>query len=140
MASAQTPPENELKNVLTALRNDHPTLGVPKLHALLLATRPDWTVSEKRARRLLQNEGLVLNSKTNAKQNAAKGTSFPSSKLIEDLDVSTIADKVEVHYFDTQKGKGLLAKQPLTDGEVVWKEDPFVLAPEWSVSFYLSLK
>ncbi|KAK7688770.1 hypothetical protein QCA50_008309 [Cerrena zonata] len=133
MTSAQTPPENELKDVLTALRNDNPTLGVPKLHALLLATRPDWAVSEKRARKILQNEGLVLNSNTSTKQNSAKGDSFPKSKLIEALDVSRITDKVDVHYFDTKKGKGLLAKQKLTDGEVVWKEDPFVLAPEWEI-------
>ena len=135
MTSAQTPSEIELKNVLTALRNDNPTLGVPKLHALLLATRPTWAVSEKRARKILQNEGLVLNSNPSAKRNTPKGDSYPKSKLIENLDVSKFADKAEVHYFNAHKGKGLLAKQKLNDGEVVWKEDPFVLAPEWFVCF-----
>ena len=29
------------------------------------------------------------------------------------------------------KGKGLVAKERITSGETVWKEDPFILAPEW---------
>lgn len=135
MASTQTPvspPETELKIVLTALRNENPTLGVPKLHALLLTTRPEWAVSEKRARKILQNEGLILSS-GQRNGNATETNSFPKSKLIELLDVSKIADKVEVHYFDERKGKGLLAKQNLAENEVVWKEDPFILAPEWFV-------
>ena len=30
-----------------------------------------------------------------------------------------------------KKGKGLVASEDIAEGEVVWKEDPFVLAPEW---------
>ena len=39
--------------------------------------------------------------------------------------------KVEVRYFDKIKGKGLVAKEKIEEGQVVWKEDPFALAPEW---------
>ncbi|KAG9310945.1 hypothetical protein JVU11DRAFT_8819 [Chiua virens] len=31
------------------------------------------------------------------------------------------------------KGKGLVATEKISEGEVVWKENPFILAPEWDI-------
>lgn len=145
--SSVTPTEADLKVALIKLRTEHPTLGIPKLHALLLAAQPSWTVSEKRTRKVLQAEGLVLSADPKAKTAAAgnkndagdahnradvrSGTLYPSSKMIEGLDVSKYSTKVAVKYFGREKGKGLIATERIEEGEVVWKEDPFILAPEW---------
>lgn len=45
--------------------------------------------------------------------------------------MSKYSKKIEAQYFDKVKGKGLVATEKIEEGEVAWKEDPFVLAPEW---------
>ena len=124
--TAISPPEDELKSALLALKAANPSLGIPKIHALLLAQHPEWTVSEKRTRKVLQNEGLVLNAGS-----ASAGQVYPSSGLIEGLDLTKWTAKVEVKFFNKAKGKGLVAKEHIAEGETIWKEDPFILAPEW---------
>lgn len=128
-----TPTENELKAALVELRGQNPALKITKLHARLLAEHPDWTVSEKRTRKLLQAEGLVL-SPPKVNPNVAKvnaDTLIPVSKVIDGLDVARWSKKIEVKYFNRMKGKGLVATDKLTQGDAIWKEDPFILAPEW---------
>lgn len=55
----------------------------------------------------------------------------PTSRLISGLDVKKWTTKVEPRYFDKRRGKGLVAVEPISEGELIWKEDPLVLAPEW---------
>lgn len=62
---------------------------------------------------------------------------YPVSKLVKGLDVSKWTTKVEVKDFGKEKGKGLVAKEAIKEGDVLWKEDPFVLAPEWYVIFVI---
>ena len=123
-----SPSEDDLKGALLALKTANPTLGIPKIHALLLAEHPEWMVGEKRTRKVLQHEGLGQTASGNG---AAPGQVYPTSKLIEGLDVAKWTTKVEVKYFGKAKGKGLVAKEAISEGEVIWKEDPFILAPEW---------
>lgn len=126
-----SPSDDELKQVLVSLRSENANLGVPKLHALLLAANPSWKVSEKRTRRVLQNEGLILAPVSS------------SSKVIEGLDVSKWTPKVDVKYFGRNKGKGLVAKEKIVEGEIVWKEDPFarcVQGPPWPTDVFASLR
>ncbi|KAJ3523550.1 hypothetical protein NM688_g8710 [Phlebia brevispora] len=139
--SLTVPTEDELTSTLVTLRAENPTLGTAKLHALLLSTRPDWTVSEKRTKKILHSEGLVLGS-SSAQSKAKSPTKdvaddaaslLPVSKLVEGLDIAKWTNKVEVKYFGRSKGKGLVAKELIAEGETVWKEDPFVLAPEWEI-------
>ncbi|TFY56063.1 hypothetical protein EVJ58_g7864 [Rhodofomes roseus] len=137
--SSISPPEDDLKAALHALRAGHPSLGAAKLHAQLLTQHPYWTVSEKRTRKILQQEGLVLSSVTSQNQGhgqpALKGASanFPSSGLVEGLDARKWTSKVEVQHFGRKKGKGLVATEDIAEGDAVWKEEPFVLAPEWEI-------
>ena len=143
VTTTTTPTESDLKAALIKLRSEHPTLGIPKLHAALLAANPSWTVSEKRTRKILQAEGLVLSADPKATNKIgssravgqdgadADDTLYPSSKLIEGLDLSKYSTKVAVKYFGKEKGKGLIATGRIEEGEAVWKEDPFILAPEW---------
>ncbi|PIL25810.1 transcription factor [Ganoderma sinense ZZ0214-1] len=125
--SSISPSEDDLKHALLALKTENPALGIPKIHALLLAARPEWTVSEKRTRKVLQSEGLVQTS------GAGSAHNYPTSKVIDSLDIGKWTAKVEVKYFGKAKGKGLVAKEAIAEGEVLWKEDPFILAPEWNL-------
>lgn len=130
-----SPSEHDLTQALISLRAENPTLGVSKLHALLLSAHPTWTVSEKRTRKVLQNEGLILGPAPSASaKSPSPGEPLPTSRVIEGLDVAKWTSKVEVRYFGKSKGKGLVAKEKIAEGEVIWKEDPFILAPEWYVS------
>lgn len=146
-----SPPEKDLKAAVTSLKSEHPALGIAKLHALLLSENPSWAVSEKRLRRILktfnsdgplaQHQGLEYattgtprgpgpsSSPSTAGSKAAR--IYPSSTLVEDLDISRWTTVIEVKYFDRKKGKGLVAKELISEGKEVWKEDPFILAPEW---------
>lgn len=132
-----SPSEDDLKTALHALRKAFPSLGAAKLHAELLAQHPQWTVSEKRTRKILQQEGLVLSPVSAQNQGPAHprlnaaDDKYPRSQLVEGLDVRKWTAKVEVRDFGRKKGKGLIASEDIAEGEVVWKEDPFALAPEW---------
>ena len=110
--------EEELRIALIALKNEKPSLGVAKIHSLLLDAHPTWAISEKRVRKILQSEN----------------SGHPISRINKSLDVAKWTSKVKVHYFDAFKGKGLVATEKISDGQVLWKEDPFILAPEWYVS------
>jgi hypothetical protein len=142
--SAISPAEEVLKTAVESLKKDHPTLGIAKLHALLLSKNPSWAVSERRLRRILKNSNLDgplaqlqelgrPGPSSSASTTGSKAAHlYPSSTLIEGLAVSKWTTAIEVKYFDRKKGKGLVAKDPIfADGQVVWKEDPFIIAPEW---------
>ncbi|OJT11307.1 putative protein lysine methyltransferase SET5 [Trametes pubescens] len=126
MSTSISPAEDELKTALVALKTANPALGIAKIHALLLSAHPEWTVSEKRTRKVLQSENLVNGTQ------GAQGL-YPTSKVIEGLDISKWTKKAEVKYYSKLKGKGLIATGPLAEGETIWKEDPFALAPEWNL-------
>jgi hypothetical protein len=145
-----TPLEEDLKIAVASLKKEHPALGIAKLRALLLSENPSWTVSEKRLRRILNNstsdggsptgrqalESAITPSgpgpPTTSSTNGSEGAHlYPSSTLVEGLEVSRWTTAIEVKYFDRKKGKGLVAREPISEGQVVWKEDPFVIAPEW---------
>ena len=134
-----SPPEEALRSAVQSLRNQHPTLGVAKLHAVLLSENSEWAVSEKRLRRMMIAEGLTLQPppqqrKATTTPKASPGAHiYPSSTLIEGLDVTKWTAAAEIKYFDKRRGKGIIAKEAISEGQVIWKEDPFIIAPEWCV-------
>ncbi|KAH9996410.1 SET domain-containing protein [Russula compacta] len=130
-----SPPEEDLKTTVVSLKKEHPALGIAKLHALLLSENPAWTVSEKRLRRILKNlEEQEPHPHQQLEFATPAGTHvYPSSTLVDGLDVAKWTTAVEVKYFDREKGKGLVAREPISEGQVVWKEDPFIIAPEWDI-------
>ncbi|KAH9957510.1 hypothetical protein BC827DRAFT_1270204 [Russula dissimulans] len=138
-----SPPEEDLKAAIISLKERHPTLGITKLHTLLLSENPGWTVSEKRLRRILKNseshasprqhQGLESDPTGSSIQVSSETHVYPSSTLIEGLNIAKWTAAVEVKYFDKKKGKGLVAKEPISEGQFVWKEDPFIIAPEWEI-------
>ncbi|KAF9074395.1 hypothetical protein BDP27DRAFT_187636 [Rhodocollybia butyracea] len=130
-----TPSEDDLRDAVISLKSAHPELGIGKIHSLLLGINPGWIVSEKRTRKALQNEGLILQSSADlsSKSQPKSPHVFPSSKLIQNLDVSRYSTKIEVRHFNKKKGKGLVATEKIAKGEPVWKEDPYVVAAEWEI-------
>lgn len=134
MSETRTSPSDpDLTSALAALRREKPALGIPKLHVLLLSENPGWLVSEKRTRKVLQSLGLT-NTVKNSTGNSTGGLKSPSSKLLDGLDPLKYTQKgpaLQVEYFDEKKGKGLTATTNISEGTVIWKEDPFALAPEW---------
>lgn len=128
-----SPADSDLTAALAALRGENPALGIPKLHALLLSSNPGWLVSEKRTRKLLQSLGLT-NAAKNQSSDSGGELKSPSSKLLNGLDPLKYTQKgpaLRVEYFDQTKGKGLIATTDISEGTVIWREDPFALAPEW---------
>ncbi|KAI6022917.1 hypothetical protein BKA83DRAFT_356490 [Pisolithus microcarpus] len=118
--------DDELRAALITLKQEKPTLGVAKIHTLLLDTNPTWSVSEKRVRRLLQEEGLLNNigiANASGKANDEKEHNgvYPSSSLNKTLDVNKWSKKIEVRVF--------VATEPISQGERIRS----VLAPEWEI-------
>ncbi|KAF9450750.1 SET domain-containing protein [Macrolepiota fuliginosa MF-IS2] len=124
-----SPPEDELTSAIVQLKKENPELGISKIHALLMNQYPDWTVSEKRTRKILQTQGLIVS----APGQALSILVYPSSRVVQGLNVQKWTSKVGVKWFDKRKGKGLIAMQEIKEGEVIWKEDPFIVAPEWEI-------
>lgn len=125
-----TPAEDVLTQALVDLKEKEPQLGISKVHALLLKNNPDWIVSEKRTRKILQNQGLIVAPPPGPSDLPV----YPSSRIIDSLDVNQWTSKVAVKYFDKKKGKGLVATEPIAEDEAIWREDPFIIAPEWYVA------
>ena len=150
-----SPSDEVLKEALKVLRAENPTLGVAKLQALLLTRNPEWIVSEKRVKKCLAAENLLLTpplpKKTGGKSNSSNtqmnanadiqvsanespnesAEAHPTSRIIENLDIMRWTKKVKVIDFGASKGKGLVVTEEIKKGEDVWKEDPFVVAAEW---------
>jgi len=121
------PSEDELTMAIVQLKKDNPELGIAKVHARLTGKYPDWTVSEQRTRKIIQNQGLIISTP----RNMHEVNIYPSSRLVAGLHVPKWTSKVGVRWFGKKKGKGLVATQEIIKGEVIWKEDPFIIAPEW---------
>ncbi|KAF8574536.1 SET domain-containing protein [Ramaria rubella] len=130
-----SPSDEELIPVLRALRAEFPTLGINKFHALLLQNQPSWAVSEKRFKKVLQQHCLNSMQTIQPQQSGGggEGKKHPTFRFNEQLNVENWTKKVEVKYFGPEKGKGLVAKEKIENGEKLWKEDPWVIAPEWDI-------
>ncbi|KXN83197.1 putative lysine methyltransferase SET5 [Leucoagaricus sp. SymC.cos] len=124
-----SPTEDELTPAIIELKKENPELGIAKVHALLTNKFPEWIVSEKRTRKILQNQGLIVS----ATGQAPNVQVYPSSRVVSGLNLAKWTPKVDVKWFDKRKGKGLVATQEIKEGEVIWKEDPFIVAPEWDI-------
>ncbi|KAH9476890.1 putative protein lysine methyltransferase SET5 [Psilocybe cubensis] len=122
-----SPHEDELAQALIDLKARDPQLGISKIHALLLKNYPDWIVSEKRTRKILQLHGLIV---APTPPGGYEPPVYPSSRIIETLNIQQWSQKVQVRYFNKKKGKGLVASTDIDEGETIWREDPFIIAPE----------
>lgn len=147
--SATVPDDETIQSVISSIHSALPGLGTAKLHTAVIDARPEWRgmVGEKRIRRVMASskqdpetecpikENDALTTKTKAKKKKKKataGATYPTSSLLPDSAL-TLPPTVAVRYFDKQKGKGLVALSHIGEGEMLWKEDPWILAPEWDI-------
>lgn len=130
-ASPISPSNDELADALRTLRADNPSTGAAKLLAKLLQTKPTWTVSEKRLRKTLQQEGLAtIGSSNGHPPSGNEAVSFPVSHVVTSLDPNKWTQKVRVEFFGPHKGKGLVTTEAIAENENIWVEDPILLSPE----------
>ncbi|KAG8952153.1 SET domain-containing protein 5 [Tulasnella sp. 424] len=71
--------------------------------------------------------------RANGDSSASSDTPYPISQLNQELKVEEWTKKIDVKVFDGMKGKGLVATEDVAEGEVIWKEDPFIYCPDWDI-------
>jgi hypothetical protein len=131
------PSDDELRAAVRATRDAHPDLGVLKLWAAVKDS--GVTVSEKRFRKVLAEVGgtaagggaapaaAAKPKKKKGKKSRRVGDHLePETHLDATLDIAAIAPKVKAAMFGGARGKGLVAAQALQQGEMLWREEPFI--------------
>lgn len=120
-----SPADDELSTAVASLKAASPELGITKVLARLRSDNPSWSVSEKRLRKVLAQ----LQGESAPASGGTQGES--SHDLIADTGLDTtidwsVAPKVKVKMFKDGKGKGLVAREKIQEGEMIWSEDPWV--------------
>lgn len=109
------PSDDAIAAFVEAARVAEPGLGYLKIYAALKRDHPDWSLSEKRFKKVAQtsssSDGTALVARTG---------------LDPSIRVQDVAPKVDIKLFPGGKGKGLVAKAKIYKGEVLWQEDPWV--------------
>lgn len=124
--AAISPSDDILLPALASLREGHPDKGILKLLAQLKIDHPEWAVSEKRFRKALQLAPCPRGGEADPKEKAL----VADTGLDPSIDVKSIAPKVEVKMFAGGKGKGLVAKEGLKQGEMLWQEEPWIVTSD----------
>ncbi|TYJ56672.1 hypothetical protein B9479_002602 [Cryptococcus floricola] len=130
-----SPPDEELIITTKELRAAHPDKGILKLLAQLKLDRPEWSVSVKRFRKAHSATSDGEGSTPGASQSAVTGDKgekplIADTGLDPSVDVASLAPKVEVKMFKGGKGKGLVAKDALEMGEMLWQEEPWIVTSD----------
>ncbi|GMM37823.1 S-adenosylmethionine-dependent methyltransferase [Saccharomycopsis crataegensis] len=95
------------------------SLGIAKLHVLVKAAQPNWSLSEKRLKTLLKKYGLLANQPKFCYVNEITSKPTPGLELPPKIKLQTAKSK----------GKGLYASQFIAKGELIWEEKPFIFVP-----------
>ena len=128
------PSDDELLPLVTSLKASYPDLGIAKLLAQLKIDHPTISVSEKRLRKVLaqtQAPAPEVNGDGKVAEAGGAQSKDGSKDLIADTGLDTtidwsIAPKIKVKMFKDGKGKGLVAREKLLEGEAIWSEDPWI--------------
>jgi len=123
-----SPPEEDLKTAIISLNEAHLTLGITKFHIHLLSENPGGTVSEKRLRRILKNaEGRPLPrpSPLSLQFKLRQRHVYPSPRHHQ-MDGS---GRGQVFVF--RQEKRFVTKELVSEGQFVWKGDPFIIVSKW---------
>ena len=125
-----SPPDDIFLPYVTSLRSSHPSVGVPKLLATLKAEHPEWSVSEKRLRKAVQALQPTNGDIEHEVQKTGNETGLVASTGL-DPSITTIAaslaPKIKIRMFGGEKGKGLVAREKVLQGEVLWQEEPWIV-------------
>lgn len=133
------PSEEQVVAHAASKLQDDPNLGAAKLTGLLQSEN-NWSLSEKRLKAILISSGLrsspavvqpdTTASPSNGTAKKKKKKSSPSYIPRSHLDATLATpDGVKPVYFDSVKGKGLVADRDFKEGDVIFTEDAFISAP-----------
>jgi hypothetical protein len=129
--SSVAPSDEELSPVVTKLRTENPSTGVPKLLQQLKSEHSDWAVSEKRLRKLLQTLNLPSTAVDSTGGDVDGETGLVADTGLDpSINVGGIAPKVKARMFGGEKGKGLVARDKILQGEVIWSEEPWIVTAD----------
>lgn len=119
------PSEQEVVEASSMLLAGSPSLGIAKILSHLQKEK-NWSISEKRLKTILSNAGLRPSSTSNKQTSSSKSSDVPSSSLDSLLQIPS---GVKAVYFDSVKGKGLVASRDFQEDEPIFTEDAFISAP-----------
>lgn len=120
--SGVSPSDDDLARAASEARSENPTLGIVKVLALVKERHPQWTVSEKRLRKFLS----PVSAGTQGKTHELKA----QTGLDQSIDTTKLAPKVDVRLWEGVKGKGLVARAEILQGEVLWQEEPWIVTAD----------
>jgi hypothetical protein len=127
------PTDEVLGPTVQALRESHPSLGIAKLLQQLKTEHPEWAISEKRLRKVVAPTATSA-APTASSTGGAKAPDEPGlmadTGLDTTLSVSDLAPKVKARLFGGEKGKGLVAREKILEGEVIWQEEPWIVTAD----------
>lgn len=133
-AVVTVPSDEDLAIAVSSTRSTHPELGIAKLLAQLKLDHPTYSVSEKRFRKTLTtlqpqsngSNGHVAGNGSDEKSKDGSKDLIADTGLDSTIDWS-VAPKIKVKMFRDGKGKGLVAREKILEGEVLWSEDPWII-------------
>jgi hypothetical protein len=126
MSPPVSPSDDELAPVVEHLRSQNPSLGIAKLLVQLKTEQPGWAVSEKRLRKISQALPGGADPTNGQHQESGETVLVAETGLDPTIDVAQIAPQVKVKMFGGGKGKGLVAKEKILQGDVLWQEEPWI--------------
>jgi hypothetical protein len=118
------PTDDELLPAYRRIKERDPSLGLAKVLAQLKLANPEWAVSEKRLRK------VVAGVQVDHSSAADEAGLVADTGLDPTIDIANIAPKVKARLFGGEKGKGLVAREKIQQGEVVWQEDPWIVTAD----------
>lgn len=105
-------------------------LSIPKLHALIKAANPTWSLSANRVKTCLKTFNMLPQTAEQKQQQAREQQYANQIKSTEmpglDLTALTKTDLVKV-VTTKARGKGFYAVRDIPKGTVLWEEQPMVL-------------
>lgn len=91
------PSQDELLEAIQKIKISNPEYGIKKVTQQLGQDQTNWTVSEKRVKKLLQANGLT-NTQQPVKSGVADDPSIPVSFIDPKLDLQSVSTNVVVSY------------------------------------------
>lgn len=121
---ATVPTDDELLPAYQRIKQQDSSLGLAKVLAQLKVANPEWAVSEKRLRKVVAG-GQVVRPPSSDEAGLVADTGLDPT-----IDIAHIAPKVKARLFGGEKGKGLVAREKIQQGEVVWQEEPWIVTAD----------
>jgi hypothetical protein len=122
-----SPSDDLVISAIETTREVCPSMGAVKLLDRIKIRHPQWALSEKRFRKLLHSTSTTNGSGNKGNGIVTEKSLVAITSIDSSLDVASLASKVKVKMFGGEKGKGLVVREKVLQGEVLWQEDPWII-------------